>query len=272
MPQCGRSLLSQFPDLRLVAHAGGSIKSIVTEEMWDAGVRAISAAKANAVPVAEFALSQIIFSLKHGWQRVREIERSQTYSKIDESMPGAYRSTVGILSYGLIGRLVRKLLRLLKVEVVVYDPLLSPAECAGEGIELLSLDEVFARSDVVTCHTPQLPVTIGLIRGRHFRAMRPGATFINTARGALVNETEMIQALRARPDLLAILDVTDPEPPRSGSPLYAMPNVVLTPHIAGSLGRECRRMGELIVSEIERYLRGEALECELAALELPFIA
>jgi len=103
-----------------------------------------------------------------------------------------------------------------------------------------------------------------MIRGSHFAAMKPGATFINTARGAVVREDEMIEVLRDRPDLYAILDVTDPEPPVPDSPLFTLPNVVLTPHIAGSLGPECRRMGRYMVEELQRYVAGRPLKWEIS--------
>jgi phosphoglycerate dehydrogenase-like enzyme len=106
-------------------------------------------------------------------------------------------------------------------------------------------------------HTPWLKETEGMITGEHFAAMKPNATFINTARGAVVREGEMIEMLRERTDLFAVLDVTYPEPPEPGSPLYTLPNVVLTPHIAGSLSGECRRMGGYVVEELKRYLCGE---------------
>jgi phosphoglycerate dehydrogenase-like enzyme len=99
--------------------------------------------------------------------------------------------------------------------------------------------------------------TEGMITGEHLAMMKPNATFINTARGAVVREDEMIEVLQQRPDLFAILDVTYPEPPEPGSPLYTLPNVVLTPHIAGSLDNECRRMGKYAVTELRRYLNGE---------------
>jgi phosphoglycerate dehydrogenase-like enzyme len=127
-------------------------------------------------------------------------------------------------------------------------------------VELCSIEDVFRRADVVSLHTPWLKETEGLITGAHFAAMKPGATFINTARGAVVREDEMIQVLKQRPDLFAVLDVTYPEPPEPGSPLYSLPNVVLTPHIAGAMGTECRRMGCLVVEELQRYLNGEALQ------------
>jgi len=93
--------------------------------------------------------------------------------------------------------------------------------------------------------------------------MREGATFINTARGEVVNEAEMIEVLKARPDLTAILDVTFPEPAATDSPLRTLPNVLLTPHIAGSMGRECARMGRFAAEEISRFLVGSPLLGEI---------
>ncbi|MEZ4637911.1 MAG: NAD(P)-dependent oxidoreductase [Caldilineaceae bacterium] len=125
-------------------------------------------------------------------------------------------------------------------------------------MELCSLEDVFRRADVVSLHAPWLDETVGLLHGHHFAAMKQDATFINTACGAIVREDEMIAVLQDRPDLWAILDVTYPEPPVPGSPLYTLPNVVLTPHIAGSLNNECRRMGRLTVEELRKFVN-EAL-------------
>jgi phosphoglycerate dehydrogenase-like enzyme len=151
------------------------------------------------------------------------------------------------------------LLRRFAVRVIAYDPFATPETAAALGVSLCSLEECFAQADVVSLHTPWLPETEKMVRGAHFRAMKRDATFINTARGAVVDEPAMIEVLQARPDLTAILDVTHPEPPKPGSPLYALPNVVLTPHIAGSMGNECRRMGRYAVEECQRFLRGEPL-------------
>jgi len=124
---------------------------------------------------------------------------------------------------------------------------------------------LFDRSDVVSLHTAWKKETENLIRGHHFARMKPGATFINTSRGAIVAEQEMIEVLRQRPDLWALLDVTWPEPPVAGSPLYTLPNVVLTPHIAGSTGPECRRMGRWMIEELDRYLAGQPLRWRVNA-------
>ncbi len=102
-----------------------------------------------------------------------------------------------------------------------------------------------------------------LILGSHLASMKRNATLINTSRGAVVREAEMVEVLEERPDLWAVLDVTHPEPPESGSRLYDLPNVVLTPHIAGSQGNECRRMGRLVVDELRRYVAGEPLQHEI---------
>jgi len=102
--------------------------------------------------------------------------------------------------------------------------------------------------------------------------MKRGATFINTARGGVVREAEMISVLRDRSDLYAVLDVTEHEPPAANDPLFTLSNIVLTPHIAGSVGIECRRMGRMMVDEVERYLVGRPLEGEVLRDQLEMLA
>ena len=252
----------RFPKLKVVFYAAGTVRSFVTDAFWRHEIRLTNAAAANAVPVSEFAISQILFALKHGWQQAFFIRKHRKFP-VPHSLPGAYRTTVGIISLGAIGRLVAERLRHFDLNMVAYDPLFPPEEAAKLNVKLLSLEEVFIVSDVVTCHTPLLKETHGMIRRGHFESMKPGATFINTARGAVVDEEEMIHALKSRPDLFALLDVTEPLPPVEGSPLYALDNVMLTPHIAGSLGSECRRMGRSMVEESDRFLAGEPLRYEI---------
>jgi phosphoglycerate dehydrogenase-like enzyme len=152
-----------------------------------------------------------------------------------------------------------KLLAPLDLHVIVYDPFLDETEADALGIEKVSLANLFQRSDVVSLHTPLLPETRGMITGKMIASMKTGATFINTSRGEVTKESELISVAVNRPDLHFVLDVTDPESPNPDSPLYTLPNVVLTPHIAGSAGGECRRMGRCMVEELERYIAGEPL-------------
>jgi phosphoglycerate dehydrogenase-like enzyme len=127
------------------------------------------------------------------------------------------------------------------------------------AVSSMDLPTMFSECDVVSLHAPLIPATTGMITGELLARMKPGATFINTGRGALVKEEEMCEVLRQRPDLQAVLDVTYPDPPEANSPLKTLPNVFLTPHIAGSLGPECRRMGRMMMEEFQRFLAGQPL-------------
>lgn len=152
------------------------------------------------------------------------------------------------------------LLKQFDLHVFAYDPFITPEEADKLGVSLKPLDALFQTCNVISLHTPRLKETEGMITGDHFRSMKPGAIFINTARGAVVRENEMMKVLKERTDIFAVLDVTHPEPPVPGSPLYTLPNVVLTPHIAGSMNAECRRMGRFIIQELDRFLSGSPLQ------------
>ena len=259
-PCMDAGFLDSAPDLKLVLYGAGSIRGIVTDEFWDRGNLINSAYGANAIPVAHYTLSQILFCLKHGWQFAHAVKRLHGYPMQQEFMgPGAYRSTVGIISLGMVGRMVCQLLAPFQLRIVAYDPYVTPDTAQSLGVELVALGDVFRQADVVSLHTPWLKETEGMITGKHFQQMKQGASFINTSRGAVVSEDEMIGVLAQRPDLFAVLDVTHPEPPAPDSALYTLENVVVTPHIAGSMGRECNRMGRYMVEDLQRYLRGEPL-------------
>lgn len=261
-PVMDDTFLEAAAELRAVFYGAGSVRPFVTDSLWKRGVRVVSAYSANAVPVSEYALAAILFSLKRGWHYAAVVREERTFPAIS-GMPGAYGSTVGIISLGATARMLRERLGPFDVRVTAHDPYVTEEEAAGLGVELLTLDGVFREADVVSLHTPWLPETEGLIRGSHLASMKRSATFVNTSRGAVVREAEMVSVLKDRPDLTAVLDVTDPEPTGPDSPLYDLPNVVLTPHIAGSQGDECRRMGRLVVDELRRYVAGEPLEHEI---------
>ncbi len=258
-PVLDAEFLAAAPRLRALFYAAGATAGIIHAEAFDRGIVVSSAAAMNGIPVAEYTVASIIFSLKQAFRSARDIKASGAFPKGKRPVAGGYGSTVGLVSLGAIGRAVCERLRMMNVSIIAHDPFVSPDEAAALGIELVSLDDVFTRSDVVSIHTPWLPETERLIRGSHIAAMKEGTSLINTARGAVIAEDEMIAVLTDRPDLTAILDVTHPEPPPLGSPLYTLPNVFLTPHIAGSLDGECRRMGNEMVSEFGRWLRGEPL-------------
>lgn len=262
-PVMDGAFLEAADGLKAVFYGAGSIRSFITDALWERGVRVVSAYSANAVPVSEYALAVVLFSLKRGWHFAATVKRERRFP-LCSGIPGAYGSTVGIVSLGATGRMLRERLRPFDVRVVAHDPYVSEEEADGLGVGLLALDRLFTEADVVSVHAPWLPETEGLIRGHHLASMKRGATFVNTSRGAVVRETEMVSLLEDRPDLWAVLDVTHPEPPEPDSLLYDLPNVVLTPHIAGSQGDECRRMGRLVVEELRRYVAGEPLRHEIS--------
>lgn len=271
MPPMDEAFLQAAPNLKAVFYGAGSIKAFTTAAFWARQIPITSSYAANAVPVAEFTLAQILLCLKKTWQHALAIKANGTYGQ-RLTVPGAYGSTVGLISLGMIGRLVCQQLQRFDLQILAYDPFLSSAEIAALGATSCSLAEIFAQADVVSLHTPWLKETEGMLGREHFVTMKPGATFLNTARGAIVREAELIEVLRARPDLLAVLDVTYPEPPVVGSPFYTLPNVILTPHIAGSLDQECQRMGQIVVDELKRFLAGEPLQWAISQQQAAVMA
>jgi phosphoglycerate dehydrogenase-like enzyme len=239
--------------------------AFLTEAVWDRGIAVTSAIAANATPVAEYTLAAIIFSLKHAWRLAREAKESQAPANIfsRNKAIGCYGSTVGVVSVGTIARVLLRLLKPFDLRVLVCDPFLTAAEALALGVERVSLVELFERSDVVSLHSPLLPETEGMIGGRHLRLMKQGAAFINTARGQLVQQEELVEVAASRPDLQFVLDVTEPDPLPPGAELLNLPNVFNTPHIAGSVGQECHRMGRYMVEEFQRFAAGKPLRWEV---------
>jgi phosphoglycerate dehydrogenase-like enzyme len=175
------------------------------------------------------------------------------------NVPGGYCTKVGLVSLGAVGRATAQLLKPFEFKLLAYDPFLPPEHARELNVGLVSLEELFRECDVISLHAPWIPETERMITGKLIASMKEGATLINTSRGAIVAEDEMIEALTRRPDLSAVLDVTHPEPSAPDSPLRSLPNVVLTPHIAGSMQGECARMGSWMVDELRRYVSGEPL-------------
>jgi len=265
VPMMDEAFLAAAPNLRAVFFGAGSIRSFTTPAFWDRKIIVSSAYSVNAIPVSEYALAVILLSLKKFWSFAHSAKQgTDPWENHLRKVPGNYGSTVGFVSMGMVARKLIQLLKPFDIKCIVYCPFLTESEAADLGVERCSLPEVFKRSDAVSLHTPWLPETTGLITGELIASMKEGATLINTARGAIISESEMIATLRKRRDLTAVLDVCYPEPPAPHSALLQLPNVVLTPHIAGSLGNECRRLGRCMVEELSRYLAGEPLQWQVS--------
>ncbi|MFJ9797411.1 hydroxyacid dehydrogenase [Streptomyces sp. NPDC101145] len=256
-PPLTESVLDRMPRLRTVVHAAGSVKHHVTDACWARGLTVASAAEANALPVAEYTVAAILFTGK----RVLDSQRAyrQRRDRVDMlnllAGAGNFGRTVGVVGASRIGRRVIALLRPYDLRVLLYDPYLSAEEASRLGVRLVDLDELARACDVVSLHAPELPETRHLFDGARLSLLRDGATLINTARGSLV-DTEALTAELVAGRLNAVLDVTEPEVLPGDSPLYDLPNVLLTPHVAGSLGNELGRLVHAALDELERYAAG----------------
>lgn len=260
MPVLDAAFLRQAPNLRAVFYAAGSVRGFMTDAAWDRGIVVSTAAAANSATTAEFCVGQIIFSLKHGWRFIREPRAAwRDAYNYQPLVPGLIGSRVGLVSLGRVAQRVAELLRPFAMEIVAWDPVQPRSTFERLGVGSVDLDTLLSTSDVVSLHVPQLAETRRLIDARRLALLKPGATLVNTSRGEVLDEPALIELLRARPDLTAVLDVTDPEPPSPDSPLFDLPNAVLTPHIAGSYGPECARMGALALDEFERWTQGRPL-------------
>ncbi|MCW5942396.1 MAG: hydroxyacid dehydrogenase [Fimbriimonadaceae bacterium] len=257
MPCLTEAQLDAMPALRVVFYAAGDVRDFA-RPLVRRGIQVVSAWRANAVPVAEFALAQILLAGKGYFRNVREYRAGRTFGGCHQG-PGNRDETVAVLGAGAIGRLLIGLLAPFDLGVVVFDPFLTESEAAALRVVKVTMEEAFARSLVVTNHLADHEETHGLITGRLLASMRQGATFVNTGRGRTVVADEFVEVMRDRPDLTALLDVTDPEPLPPDSPIWDLPNVLVSTHIAGSLGNELGRMAELCLEELDRYLRGEPL-------------
>ncbi|ACU72711.1 D-isomer specific 2-hydroxyacid dehydrogenase NAD-binding [Catenulispora acidiphila DSM 44928] len=252
--------LDAAPKLRAVFHCAGSVRPIVSDAVWRRDVLVTSAAEANATPVAEYTLAAIIFAGKqaHVLAAQSRLKPVDWYAVGDREDLSNYGRTIGIVGFSRIGRRVLERLRALDTAaVLVADPYADSEAVAAAGGQLVELDEVLKRSEILSLHLPELPQTRGSIGARELALLPDGATVVNTARGSVI-DTAALERECASGRLNAILDVTDPEPLPADSLLPSLPNVMITPHIAGSLGTETRRMSAQALSELERFVRGEA--------------
>lgn len=262
-----------FPSLKCVFYGAGTVQSFA-RPFLSCGVKVFSAWAANAVPVAEMTVAQIVLANK-GYFLTSRVYHGQGRSparKTFQKCNGNYGETVGIIGAGMVGKLVIQMLKQYKLNVLVFDPFLSDEKAAELGAEKCRLPELFERSFVVSNHLANNPQTVGMLNYDLFSKMRENAVFINTGRGAQVVEDDLVRILHERTDLTALLDVTYPEPPVEGHPFYTLPNCLLTPHIAGSSGDEVARMGEYMLAECKGFLRGEAGEYEVTAKMLETMA
>ncbi|WP_431075614.1 hydroxyacid dehydrogenase [Microbacterium phyllosphaerae] len=256
-PRLDAELLDRMPRLRAVVHAAGSVQQLVSDELWERGITVTSAADANAVPVAEYTFATIILAFKRAFVHMRSPSTVVEWRDlVGSTRYGSVGRTVGIVGFSRIGRrVVRMLGQLDGIRIIVADPFVSAQAVADAGAELMPLDDMLGQVDVLSLHAPALPETRHMIGATELAALHDGATVINTARGWILDHDALLAECESG-RLDAVLDVTEPDPLPTDSPLRTLPNVALTPHIAGSMGNEARRLADSALDDVEALLRG----------------
>jgi phosphoglycerate dehydrogenase-like enzyme len=262
IPNFTEAQFARMPKLKAVFYAAGNVKAFA-QSLLDRGIILVSAWAINAIPPSEMCLSQILLSLRGYFRTVRNYRELKTFEAKKFWRSGVMGETVGLIGLGYIGTRVRDMLRPFPLNVIAHDPLLTPERAKALGVEPVSLDDLFKRAIVVSNHIPDLEWTRGTLTGALFASMRDGATFINTGRGAQVVEADLIATLKARPDLTALLDVTWPEPPPPDSEWWRLPNVVISPHIGGTVGNEVVRLADCMIEEFEAWQAGKPLRYQV---------
>ncbi|MFD7130666.1 hydroxyacid dehydrogenase [Streptomyces sp. NPDC059894] len=274
-PPVDEETLDRSPGLGAVIHSAGTVKTFLSESAYERGIVVSSAAAANAVPVAEFTFAAIVMGAKRAFPLARLFAARRSHRTAADLAGhhwlGTHRITVGVVGASRIGRRVLELLRSLDAEVLLYDPYVSAEEARALGATATDLDTLVATSDVVTLHAPETPETRCLLDEWRIGLLRPGTLVVNTARGSLI-DTEALTPHLVSGRIDAVLDVTDPEPLPVRHPLWDLPNVFLTPHLAGAQGNEMGRLGALAVEELARYASGLPLQHAVRLSDLERIA
>ncbi len=259
------------PRLRFVGDLEGDrfARRIDVEAAWERGIRTVDTTNGSSYGVSEWALAMAMIGLRNtgAWFRKIVIDRQERFHP-EFSGDVGFRNgeltgkTVGLIGCGIIGRRLLELLEPFHCTVFVYDPYV-PRELADiYGVTFTSLDRLLAASDVVICLAPITPATRGMLGPRELDLMRDEAVFVNVSRGAIVDTDALIAKLR-QGRLIAALDVFDPEPIPVDSPVRDLPNVFLTPHIAGVTAASGPRFFRLMVDELARFLAGHETRYDL---------
>ncbi|MCA0025971.1 MULTISPECIES: 2-hydroxyacid dehydrogenase [unclassified Mesorhizobium] len=253
-------MMRRLPALKLVAVSRGGPINIDMEAARTHGITVVNVPGRNATAVAEFTIGAILAEtrlIRVGHEALRRGEWRGDLYRADRTGRELSEMTVGVVGYGNIGTKVVRLLRAFGCHVLVSDPYVQlSAEDRNAGVELVALDDLLSRSDVVTLHSRVTPETRGLIGKDTIARMKPGVIFVNTARGPLVDYDALYEALVSGQIASAMLETFAVEPVPSDWPLLQLPNVTLTPHIAGASVRTVTYAAEQAAEEVRRYIAG----------------
>ncbi|SCB58158.1 Phosphoglycerate dehydrogenase [Rhizobium aethiopicum] len=257
----------RHPQLALVAHSAGSVRTLIPMRLFEEGLRVSHAASKIAASVAEFVVAEALFAMRGIHRLHHQLRTGGEWLDVRAAVPQRLLGarTVGIVGAGYVGRAVMRLLVPFGCRVLVVDPYLDEREAAALGVLCTALEEALAQSDVISLHAPVLPETRRMIGAHELALLRPGTLFINTARAELVDQAALLAEIRSG-RIEAALDVFDNEPLPPDSPFRdpALANVTISPHAAGHTDEAHFAQGQAMVDEIGRLLRGEPLHHEVS--------
>ncbi|WP_437583309.1 2-hydroxyacid dehydrogenase [Paramicrobacterium sp. CJ85] len=257
-----KEVFDACPNLKFVGVSRGGPVNVDLEAATAAGVRVSFAPGRNAQAAAEFTIGLMLAGMRHINDADAEMKRGTwrgDYYSHDNAGTELGGSTVGLVGYGAIGRIVARVLLAFGADVVTYDPYADAASIEADGVSAVSLDELIERSNVVSLHARLSPETEHIINEERLTRMRPGTVLVNAARGGLLDYAPLPELLRSGHIGALALDVYDEEPPGPEWPLFNAPNVVLSPHLAGASQQTAERAASIIAGEAARFIAGEPL-------------
>ncbi|MFD6339772.1 2-hydroxyacid dehydrogenase [Streptomyces sp. NPDC060131] len=257
-----RKVLDGSPDLRLVVVGRGGPVNVNLDAAKERGVQVCNTPGRNAAATAEYTVGLLLAAMR----RIPETSAALAAGRwagefytYDNCGPGLDGATVGLLGCGAVGSRVARALTALGARVCLYDPYADPDTLRASGTPVADLDELLRRSDVVSLHARLTPETRGLLGARELALLPEGAVVVNCARGALLDEDALCDALESGRLAAAGLDVFAVEPPPADSRLRTAPRLVMTPHLAGANISVAHNAARIAAAEVGRFLRGEPL-------------
>ena len=256
MTQVRGEVLDACQALKVIGRLGVGLDNIDMDACKKRGIQVYPATGANAVAVAEYVIAGIFHGLRNIWS-VTDKVATGWWDRQTLILREASGKTLGLIGFGQIAREVAKRARALGMRVGAYDPNVLPGDPAWTelGVAHMDLVSLLGESDVVSVHAPLLPTTRNLLDASALSLMRPDAVLINTARGGIIDEAAVVAALRLKRLGCVILDVLDKEPPPANSILRGVPNLILTPHVAGNTVESNVRVSSVTVANVMRALK-----------------
>ncbi len=248
-------LLAACAQVKVVGRLGVGLDNIDVAACDARGVKVIPATGANALAVAEYVIAMAMVLTRGAYLSTAAVTAGKWPRNALSAGRETAGKTLGLVGFGSIGQLTGQLARGLGMRVIAFDPMLPETAPAWNDATRVSLDHLLADADVVSLHVPLTPETKNLMNAARLAAMKPTAALINTARGGIVDEAALAAALKAGTLSGAALDVFEPEPLPTGSPLTDAPNCILTPHIAGVSAEANVRVSHLIADAVINFLK-----------------